>query len=101
MNFYRVVWRDQERNRAIEIYVDYRVSGAGVEIVKLRPTRVMLLSESGEAVRQVIHVRTQAGQRFLAQQFEQRCDKVATLADQIHTRHHDREDQALELPLAV
>lgn len=101
MSFYRVVWRDQERNRVIEIFVDYRVSDAGVEIMKLRPTRVMLLSESGEAVRQVIHVRTQAGQRFLAKQFEQRCDKVSTLASEIHTRHHGRDEQAFELPLAV
>jgi hypothetical protein len=100
MNFNRVVWRDEERNRVVEIYVDYRASRTGVEIVKLRPTRVMLLSESGEAVRKIIHVRTQAGQRFLARQFEQRQEKVGTLAEQLHNRH-ERQDQSDELPLAV
>ena len=100
MNFYRVVWRDEERNRAIEIFVDYRTTRAGVEIVKLRPTRVMLLSESGEAVRRVILVRTQAGQRFLARQFEQRQEKFARLTDQIRARRQ-YQGQSDELPLAV
>ncbi len=101
MNFHRVMWRDEERNRAVEIYVDYRVTGGGVEIVKLRPTRVMLFSESGDAVRRVIHVRTQAGQRFLARQFEQRQEKVSKLTDQIHARHHHHQSELDELPLAV
>jgi hypothetical protein len=100
MNFYRVVWRDEQRNRAVEIFVDYRATRRGVEIIKLRPTRVMLLSESGEAVRRVIHVRTQAGQRFLARQFEERQEIVGGLAHQIHTRL-TYQGQADELPLAV
>lgn len=100
MNFYRVVWRDEERNRAVEIFVDYRATRSGVEIVKLRPTRVMLLSESGEAVRRVIHVRTKAGQRFLARQFEQRQENFAMLTDQIRARRQYQE-QSDELPLAV
>jgi hypothetical protein len=100
MNFYRVVWRDDERNRAVEIFVDYRVSRAGVEIIKLRPTRVMLFSDSGEAVRKVIQVRTQAGQQFLARQFEARHEKVRTLANQIGARHFFQVS-ADELPLAV
>jgi hypothetical protein len=98
MNFYRVVWRDEERNRVVEIFVDYRATRKGVEIVKLRPTRVMLLSE-GEAVRRVIPVRTQAGQRFLARQFEAREEKVGCLADQIQARHFQGEHD--ELPMAV
>jgi hypothetical protein len=98
MNFYRVVWRDEERNRVVEIYVDYRATRTGVEIVKLRPTRVMLMSD-GEAVRRVIHVRTQAGQRFLARQFADRQEKVGRLADQIHAKHFQGEFD--ELPMAV
>jgi hypothetical protein len=99
MNFYRVVWRDEERNRVVEIFVDYRVSGAGIEIVKLRPSRVMLLAEGSEAVVRIIRVRTQAGQRFLARQFEDRQEKVGRLADQIHARHFQGEFD--ELPMAV
>jgi hypothetical protein len=99
MNFYRVVWRDEERNRVVEIFVDYRVSSAGVEIVKLRPTRVMLLGAGGDAVVRVIQVRTQAGQRFLARQFEARQEKVGRLVDQIHARHFQSEYD--ELPMAV
>ena len=99
MNFYRGVWRDEERNRDVEIFVDYRATRTGVEIVKLRPTRVMLLSDGDEGVRRVIHVRTQAGQRFLARQFEARQEKVGRLADEIHARLFQGEID--ELPMAV
>jgi hypothetical protein len=99
MNFYRVVWRDEERNRVVEIFVDYRATRTGVEIVKLRPTRVMLLSEGSEGVRRVIQVRTQAGQRFLARQFEAGEEKVGRLANEIHARHFQGEYD--ELPMAV
>jgi hypothetical protein len=99
MNFYRVVWRDVERNRVVEIFVDYRATRTGVEIVKLRPSRVLLMAEGGESVRRVIQVRTQAGQQFLARQFEARQEKVGRLVDQIHARHVEGEFD--ELPMAV
>ncbi len=86
MNVYRLVWEDAEKNRDVEIHVNYLLTDGAVQIDKLTPTKVTLYDENRSVVK-VLPVTRPTGQRVLAQAFENRPASGERLEDQIREQH--------------
>src|SRR5687767_9571237 len=91
MHSYRIFWEDQERNREVEIFVDYTLKSDVVQISEVRPTRVTLYDAQTQQASRTLGVYTRTGRRFLAGQFEASRFGLPRLEDEIFA-HHARTD---------
>jgi hypothetical protein len=94
MHSYRVFWEDQERNREVEIFVDYTLQGGVVQVTDVRPTRVTLYDANTQQVSRTLGVYTRAGRRLLAGLYENSRYGLPRLEDEIFA-HHSRSDDSI------
>jgi hypothetical protein len=91
MHSYRIFWEDQERNREVEIFVDYKLASGLVEVTNVRATRVTLYDAQTQQPTRTLGVYTRAGQRHLARLHQASRHGLPRLEDEIFA-HHSREE---------
>lgn len=91
MHSYRIFWEDQDRNREVEIFVDYTLHGGMVNVTEVRPTRVTLYDSATQQASRTLGVYTAAGRRHLADSFKASRFGLPRLEDEIFA-HHSREE---------
>lgn len=91
MHSYRIFWEDQERNREVEIFVDYTLAAGLVQITNVRPTRVTLYHAETQQPHRTLGVYTRAGQRHLARLHESSRHGLPRIEDEIFA-HHSRDE---------
>jgi hypothetical protein len=94
MHSYRIFWEDQERNREVEIFVDYTVSAGLVQVTEVRPTRVTLYDRTTQQPSRTLGVYTRAGRRHLARLYQASRFGLPRIEDEIFA-HHSRGDAAV------
>ncbi len=90
MHSYRIFWEDQERNREVEIFVDYTLQAGVVEVTNVRPTHVTLYDSATQQASRSLGVYTTAGRRHLASLYEASRFGLPRLEEEIFA-HHGRE----------
>src|SRR4051812_31620593 len=95
MHSYRIFWEDQERNREIEIFVDYTVSDGLVQLANVRPTRVTLYDTDTQQSSRTMGVYTLSGRRLLSRLYQNSRFGLPRLEDEIFAHHHSRSDEAV------
>jgi hypothetical protein len=96
MHSYRTFWEDQERNREVEIFVDYTINSGLVQIAGVRPTRVTLYDANTQQSSRTLGVYTRAGRRLLARLYEASRHGLPRLEDEIFA-HHSRGEEAVRV----
>ena len=91
MHSYRIFWEDQERNREVEIFVDYRLADGLVQVTNVRPTRVTVYSAETQQPHRTLGVYTRAGQKHLARLYQASRHGLPRIEDEIFA-HHSREE---------
>lgn len=91
MHSYRIFWEDQERNREVEIFVDYQLKSDLVQVTNVRPARVTLYDAQTQQPSRTLGVYTPAGQKLLARLYQSSRHGLPRLEDEIFA-HHSRED---------
>jgi hypothetical protein len=89
---YRIFWEDQDRNREVEIFVDYAIGSNVVRIINVRPTRVTLYDAETQQPSRTLGVYTPAGRRLLSQRWEASRGGRPRLEDEILAHHARSED---------
>jgi hypothetical protein len=89
MHSYRIFWEDQERNREVEIFVDYTLQDGLVQVTQVRPTHVTLYDTATQQPSRTLGVYTQAGRRLLGRLYEASRHGLPRLEDEIFA-HHQR-----------
>jgi hypothetical protein len=92
MHSYRIFWEDQERNREVEIFVDYTLAAGLVQVANVRPTRVTLYHAQTQLPVRTLGVYTRAGQRHLAQLHQASRHGLPRIEDEIYAHHNSREE---------
>ena len=87
MHVYRVVWEDIEKNRDVEIQIDYRLHAGEVQIDKITPTKVTVYDADRDSVAQVLPVTRPTGQRLLTEAFCSSRDGQSTIEQEILENH--------------
>ena len=91
MHSYRIFWEDQERNREVEIFVDYKVAAGLVKVEAIRATRVTLYHAETQQQHRTLGVYTAAGRRHLARLYQASRHGLPRIEDEIYA-HHSREE---------
>lgn len=91
MHSYRIFWEDQERNREVEIFVDYTLKSGLVQVADVRPTRVTLYDAETQQPSKTLGVYTPAGRRLLTRLYRASRYGLPRLEDEIFA-HHAREE---------
>lgn len=65
MNEYRFVWNDADKNRHVEMSVNYSLCEGAVRIDTITPTKVSFFDACADAPRRTIGVHTPTGRRML------------------------------------
>ena len=91
MHSYRIFWEDHQRNREVEIFVDYRLNDGLVHITNVRPTRVTLYHGETQQPHRTLGVYTRAGQKHLAGLYQSSRHGLPRIEDEIYA-HHSREE---------
>jgi hypothetical protein len=91
MHSYRTFWEDQDRNREVEIFVDYQLSAGLVQVKQVRPTRVTLYHPETQQPHRTLGVYTRAGQKHLARLFQSSRHGLPRIEDEIFAHHHREE----------
>ena len=86
MGVYQLVWKDVDKNRDVEIHVNYRFADGAVRIDKATPTKVTLYGDNQQVVK-VLPVTRPTGQRLLAQAWQNSRAGDDNLEDQIRDEH--------------
>ena len=92
MHSYRIFWEDQERNREVEIFVDYRLNDGLVHVTNVRPTRVTLYDAQTQQPHRTLGVYTRAGQKHLAQLHQSSRHGLPRIEDEIYAHHNNRDE---------
>jgi hypothetical protein len=93
MHSYHIFWEDQERNREVEIFVDYKLEGGVVHLDRVRPTRVTLYDAETQQVSRTLGVFTAAGRRLLAGLYQGSRFGLPRLEEEIFAHHHRSESK--------
>ena len=91
MHSYRIFWEDQERNREVEIFVDYTLQAGVVNVAGVRPTRVTLYDRTTQQPSRTLGVYTRAGRQLLARLYQQSRYGLPRIEEEIFA-HHSREE---------
>jgi hypothetical protein len=91
MHSYRIFWEDQERNREVEIFVDYTIEAGLVQVSGIRPTRVTLYHAETQQAHRTLGVYTRTGRRLLARLYQSSRHGLPRIEDEIFA-HHSREE---------
>lgn len=92
MNHYRIFWEDHERNREVEISVDYSIEAGLVHIAEVRATRVTIYCDKTQQPLRTVGVYTLEGRRLLAEQYRESRYGLPRLEDEIYAHHQSSEE---------
>jgi hypothetical protein len=92
MHSYRIFWEDHQRNREVEIFVDYHLQDELVQVTNVRPTRVTLYHAQTQQPHRTLGVYTRAGQQHLAQLHQASRHGLPRIEDEIYSHHNSREE---------
>jgi hypothetical protein len=96
MHSYRTFWEDQERNREVEIFVDYTLTAGLVQVTSVRATRVTLYHAETQQPHRTIGVYTHAGRKMLARLYQASRHGLPRIEDEIFA-HHSRGEEAVRV----
>jgi hypothetical protein len=65
MNVYCFTWNDADKNRRVEMKVNYRLAEGAVRIEQITPTKVLFYDAAADEVTRAIGVHTDTGRRLL------------------------------------
>ena len=93
MHSYRIFWEDQERNREVEIFIDYTFTAGLVQIDNVRATRVTLYDAQTQECSRTLGVYTRAGRQLLSRLYTASRHGLPRMEDEIFAHHHARGDE--------
>jgi hypothetical protein len=91
MHHYRIVWEHEEKNREVEILVDYTLVEGVVAVQAVRPTKVSFYDAATSALAGEVKVWTAAGRQLLASQDEASREGQPSLEDEIYAQLAERD----------
>jgi hypothetical protein len=91
MHHYRIVWEQEEKNREVEILVDYRVANDAVEVLAVRPMKVSFYDAVTAKLARELKVWTAAGRKLLEAQYLATREGQPTLEEEIYAQLAERD----------
>ena len=91
MHSYRIFWEDQDRNREVEIFVDYKLHAGMVQIEAVRPTRVTLYDCQTQQATRTLGVYTAGGRKHLTNLYQASRFGLPQIEEEIFA-HHARDE---------